>query len=226
LFKHREWVPAATDIRRWPNWQHRIVFVGNCSNPQHASNRVLTDQGILRRPDLVELLLSGFSSQTLCLRTWDELEEFRRCSTTKPILILDASQAAVFGTEYRELLLRSAFFIAMPGIASVHTHSFAESIACGCCPIVQQAHRIHQKLKDGLNCVAFQGEEQFPNTIRQVLSMTPQEVDEMKFAARSLYEEYFSPEAIGRQAALAIKRRDQILVKQWSIPSAGNLAAS
>jgi hypothetical protein len=204
LFEHKRWVPANEAILPARDLTYRILFVGNCSPHSHGTNPTLAEQGILRRPEIVDLLLRDFPDDVTCLRTWADLEAFRNEGTMSPILILDASQAAVFAEEYWNLMLRSAFFVAMPGTASVHTHSLAESLACACCPILQEPGLIHRELRPSENCLAFGSPPGFSKTIREALEMRNEDIDKLRTAASKLYHSQFSPESIGKGLANAI----------------------
>ena len=216
LFQHSSWVPARSLLASQAAELRNITvfFSGSMEKPAYAQNTSLPQSGILRRPDILNLLRN--SPQTIDFKyitDWNTAQAMLRSNDRAGVRVVDAQTAGFSGDQYRQILMRSKFFLSMPGIASPHTHALAEALACGCIPIIQNASLVNENFKPLQNCVPFTGENDLLSAIEFAARVSESTWMRMSQEARNLYDTSFSPESIGCRAIEAINSDCDIVLR-------------
>jgi len=106
-------------------------------------------------------------------------------------------------------LARAKFFFACPGVRYPMSHNAVEALAVGTVPIIEYGDDFFPALKDGVNCIGFQGEAGLQNAIERAAAMPDEEWQRLSNNAIQYYERFAEPDAI-IQNLLEAQRQDNV----------------
>lgn len=217
IFDHHDWTPgdAALAEASFKTRTINIFFSGALHKPAYQNCQILNEAGILGRVQIAEFLkLSADVYGIEYVTDYGVSHAMLTDGMRRRVVIVEAQTAGFSGVEYRNILLRARFFLALPGIASIYTHSLVESLSCGLVPIIQKSSQLPAVFVDGRNCLLFSDLNDLCDVIR-----TTEHIDECRWAelsanALQVYRDVFSPEALGRDIWQALQQGKTLKIIQ------------
>jgi hypothetical protein len=173
----------AADERRF-----QLCFVGNCDAERYSNShggRIAVPRAVA-----VSLLLSKFGHLSLEIRRWSEKTKLLKCHD-KPILVVDSFLAGLDAAEYAQTLKDSAFFLVLPGIDSVLTHSLYESLYFGCVPILLDSDELDCNWVHLVNCLKYSCFNSFLQVIETAIQLPAETVAELRRNAMTEFDRVF-----------------------------------
>jgi len=217
VHEHEKWVPSAESVAT-AAYEKRVIdvfFSGALKKPAYTSHHVLDSIGVYGRKMVVDWMLKNATTNGLeYFDDYGKSHGLLKSAARHHLVIVEAQTAGFSGMDYRQILLKSRFFLALPGIDSVHTHSMIEAICCGVVPIVQRSKQLHVEFQHGKTCLIFDSMQDLDAMLEESRTIAEAEWKEMSKNCRLLYEEKFSPEAIGRNALHAIRNGMSLAIIQ------------
>jgi glycosyltransferase involved in cell wall biosynthesis len=176
---------------------------------------MLNDDGILGRVQIADFLkLSPLVTGVEYVTDYAISHAMLTDTIRHHVVIVEAQTAGFSGLEYRNILLRARFFLALPGIASIFTHSLVEALSCGLVPIMQKSTRLPAVFVDGRNCLLFSDLNHLCEVIRKAHTIDNRLWNELSANALTVYRDVFSPEAIGRDIWQALQQGKTLKIIQ------------
>lgn len=133
------------------------------------------------------------------------------------IIALDTSTGfQIPGEDYKKILSRFHFFLALPGILVPNSHNLTEAMSAGCIPIIQDnyAKFLRPRLKDGINAIFFNDLDELSEKIKYLFNIDQKKVSELRNNVKLYYDSYLSPESVLK--AIVANRYDKILIQgEW-----------
>ncbi|MEO8576176.1 MAG: hypothetical protein ABI556_05735 [Gemmatimonadales bacterium] len=181
-----------------PERDIKVFFAGNFKPGDYDEARLVDKFSVETRIALKSRIESSFHAVTMWIKTWEEKEKLRNID--KPILIVDSNKAGLKYDEYFDLLGRSAFFLAMPGIASPNCHNLPEAMSRGCIPIIENAKWFDPlPFVSGVNCIEFRTADGFVPAVREALEMDEEATALLRAGVNEIWERFFQSSAIVRR---------------------------
>ncbi|HEY3854160.1 MAG TPA: exostosin family protein [Verrucomicrobiae bacterium] len=188
-------------------------FAGNIDPAEYDRDSLRSEHGVATRFELVEAVRKNISeTQTVIVETWDEKARLKADLRDK-VVIVNSRKSGLDKEEYFDLLARSRFFLAMPGIWYPWAHNLAEALLMSCIPIIQFPRYISAELVDHENCIVFNQPADLAPAIRRCAELPIEEVQRMTRKARNFYESAFSPEAVVASIAQRPAENIELLIK-------------
>lgn len=166
----------------------RISFVGNCDG------RVYDSCGTVTRAKAKLLLYNEFHDRIHALRVWADKASLSN-DFAADILFMDRMELDLTTEEYCCVLERTVFYLVLPGIGSMRTHSLYECLDMGCIPVMSGYQGLSADWVSGKNCLLFHSDQEFLTVVRDALRMTAPEVERLREAAVQTFERLYSPVA-------------------------------
>lgn len=188
----------------------RILFSGNTDAAAYSNPVIGRVHGKLNRIEVVGALLRHLDGPCLrVIRTKEDLAGQPEAYFPGARLYLwQWSPAASRGLEIRvpndqwhDFLATGDFFLCCPGIVIPQSHNAIEAMAVGTIPILQYAEYFHPALAHGINCIAFSGEADLVEKIREVVRMDAGAVARMRRNVIAYYEKYLHHAAVAAMLA-------------------------
>jgi hypothetical protein len=176
----------------------RIFFSG--ASGAHAYSRDLLPRrfGKLSRPRILALLPELLPRGRLVVAR--SRAQLAAAGSGPPAFVLASGpDARVPQAEWLDTLARADFFLACPGKMMPLCHSLIESLAVGTVPILEHPEYLDPPLAQGVNCLAFQGEEGLARALVQALEMRPAAVARLRRGAHAYYSEHLAPGRFARR---------------------------
>ena len=98
---------------------------------------------------------------------------------------------------YFEALQECDFVLSPPGWCMPVSHNLIEAMFCGAIPITNSGAFMAQPLEVGRDCLGFSGEPDFVAAIEKALSISDQEIEQMRGAVWDYYGRFLEPMAFG-----------------------------
>lgn len=108
-------------------------------------------------------------------------------------------------------LAKADFFLACPGGSMPMCHNLVEAMGAGTVPILEYPEYLDPALKDGVNCLAFSGEDELLKTMRRALKMKSSEIAPMRRAAMDYYRRHFAPGVFASEVMAAPEKEMTLL---------------
>lgn len=194
----------------------RLTLAGNLDPTSYDSIELVTRYSVMTRAAIVRSLAQTHGDACLWIRTWDEKTLLQ--SNRHPIVIVDSYKAGLGPDEYFELLARSEFFLAVPGLNMPNCHNLAESLSVGCVPVVQSPEwRAPLPLVAMVNCVTFDSPASIARAVDFTLHATGEQIGAMRDRVVSMSREFLEPEGFIARIMENVERlrgRNTILLVQ------------
>lgn len=179
--------------RRW-----RLFFGGNCQVGAYRRIKKYKRLKTVDRYSLLQLAMDHFGSQIT--RVVNE-EDYQKQSMTQHqgFVIIDSDDYRIPPHQWLSALSNASFMLAAPGCDYPLSHNCVEAMAIGTIPVLEYDALFHPALQDGVNCVAFRGQQEFLDALTRVASMPEEEVDSIRAGVVEYYQRYLSPESLCRE---------------------------
>jgi len=187
-----------------------LSFIGNCDPTNYSSSHGSLIPVL--RAVAVELLLKKFGHLVLEIRTWNDKSRLNE-RHDRPLLIVDSFLAGLDSAEYTDTLRKSEFFLVLPGISSVLTHSLYECLYCGCVPVLPNSQEFDCHWVHSVNCLKYSCSDSLLLVIEAALRMPLSEIAELRRNAMKEFERVFRLDGIAERivasdcAAIAVRNR-------------------
>ena len=109
--------------------------------------------------------------------------------------------------QWMELMSRSEFFIAPPGVLMPFSHNIIEAMAVGTIPITQYGHMFDPPLLDEETCLSFENEEELRKRIDDAINMSNEEITRMRQNVLEYYDTHLDAKAV---VGKIYERRDEL----------------
>lgn len=172
----------------------RILFAGNSGDPYDNPDieKLFRMVNRKRLNEIVDGMIDGSS-----FRRIDSKSEFHEHGQIKEsTLLLLTKEVKLSIDEWMRALAIADFYIAAPGVSMPFSHNAVEAMAVGAIPIIEYGKMFSPPLEDGVNCVAFSGEDDFIEKIRHCLAMPNHEVARLRAGVIHYYDTYLEPKAV------------------------------
>jgi glycosyltransferase involved in cell wall biosynthesis len=173
--------------------RYSVCFAGNCDPSQYLSSKELDRLGVMSRVRAKEIIQNAFAPITLNIEKWSDKEKLT-LPHTQSIVLSNSYKAGLNFTEYRRLLLKSNFFLALPGLSSPYTHSLYESLSCQCVPILPRSNLTAAGWVHGKNCLLFHDPKSLIECMRIALAADESSIRELRKNAAALFREKYDIE--------------------------------
>ncbi len=111
------------------------------------------------------------------------------------VLVLNTLHVRVDSAHWLDLMATARFFLALPGVSYPMSHNLVEALAVGTIPITEYPELFFPALQDGVNCLTYQGEDDFVETVKRALQMPESERKRLAEGASAYYDSYLAPAA-------------------------------
>jgi hypothetical protein len=193
----------------------RLLFAGTRDDAVYQQRFAFP---LLNRSQILDAIEAGLPGAVTTVRTRAGVASLRMHGERGAALVL-SSQTDERGTErhllsqreYLDLLARSDFFLAPPGVVMPLCHNIVEAMSVGTVPVTNYGHLLSPPLRPDVECIAFSTEAELVAQVRRVLDMTPEEIAELRANVVRYYDLHLSPSAFGR--ALASRREPRLTLR-------------
>lgn len=152
----------------------------------------------VHRSRLLEIALGYFDDRVRRPLRQDDLVELLDRSIDG-FLFADSEAYRIPMDKWLESMATAKFFIAAPGSRYPMSHNCVESLAVGTIPILEYTELFQPPLRDGVNCLAFRGEDGFRRVLKDADQMSPGEVASLRSGAMEYYDKHLSGESLTRK---------------------------
>lgn len=180
-----------------------IYFSGN-SDPKVYDHPIYRNfLHLMSRARMIDAIKSRLSKNEFSLTDLqNQIED--RIDLTKRFVLYEwvrSQDGVVVGNrtsneDWFEQLAKCNFFLGCPGYIQPLCHNLVEAMSVGAIPILEYGDYLNPVLEDGVNCLAFSGEEELISKIRQALCMTEYEITRMRNNVIEYYEQHLSLTAV------------------------------
>ena len=174
------------------NWS--LFFGGHCSQKAYSRIKKYGRMNTVNRYEVVTEVLRLFADKALRIDSDDRLKSAMR-SQQEAFVCIDNLIYRTAAERWMSLLARSDFFLAAPGCDYPFSHNVIEAIAVGTIPVLEYGSLFTPALRDGVNCIGYQGREGLRTAISRIQQLSRAEIIEMRRAVIAYYENHLSPRA-------------------------------
>jgi hypothetical protein len=179
-----------------PQRNQALFFSGNLK-PKFYQD--FDDEGFFGMPGRLDLL-EALKASSLHLQLNPKLEDIKNKAWNKQVLVCDSDCCKVPHEDWREILAKMDYLLAFPGQKMPFCHNVYEAMSVGTIPVLHQKYAalFSPPLADGLHCFTFSDADDFIAVCSKALSTTLDTRHQMHQAVQDYYQQYLTPEAVGR----------------------------
>ncbi|TLX73214.1 hypothetical protein E9993_15600 [Labilibacter sediminis] len=186
-----------------------ILFAGNASE-EHYDNPVLMNHfNVISRSKVINFLKSSNSIKTFYPQN---LNDFHNTYKPQSVLINEINTFKIPIDHFLDILTRTNFFLALPGVTMPLSHNVIEAMACGCIPILQFNHLMSPPLEHNKNCIKFNLLSELQTIIEDIESLSPDEIMRMRNNVINYYQKHLTTQAIASDIINHCKSDNSILL--------------
>jgi hypothetical protein len=128
---------------------------------------------------------------------YTELESYLNDDSIEDaFFLLDSSRVWVPADQWVEVLSSFDFFLATPGVSMPHSHNCIEAMCAGVIPILQYANWFFPALQNGVNCIAFNNNEELLQQIDSIMTMQKENIECMRANVTEYYAQHINPSSV------------------------------
>lgn len=178
--------------RRW-----RLFFGGNCQIGAYGRIKKYKRLKTIDRYSLLQLAFEHFGSQIT--RVVDEVDFQKQSKTQHPgFVVIDSDDYRIPPQKWMGALSIASFMLAAPGCDYPLSHNCVEAMAVGTIPVLEYDALFYPALQDGVNCIAFRGQQGFLSALERVETMSEEQVASIRAGVIEYYQSHLSPESLCR----------------------------
>jgi glycosyltransferase involved in cell wall biosynthesis len=192
----------------------RIGFAGSTGDEVYTGHLAFP---ILGRQEVLATVREHFSGRMAEIGAAAELETVDPSAT--PIVFATTRGRRHVRTthvldtrEYLAFLGRCDFFLAPPGFMMPVCHNVTEAMALRSIPILNYAEWLRPPLEEGVSCISFSTRDELVAAIERALSMSDQEIEEIRRGIAAYFDEHLSVDAFAERLCPVIDRSPTIVV--------------
>ncbi|MEM7248350.1 MAG: hypothetical protein AAF533_23650 [Acidobacteriota bacterium] len=185
--------------RRW-----RLFFAGNAKIGSYARSDLGARFGKLSRVEVLTTLTETLPDERR--RTIDDaatLAELGRESPFAGFALIDFGSLYVPEDRWLETLADAELFLACPGVRMPTCHNVIEAMSVGTVPLLEHPEHFHPALRDGVNCLAFDGRAGLKRRLAEALELSPETIAELRRGVLTYHREHLTAEGFARKLAAA-----------------------
>lgn len=107
-----------------------------------------------------------------------------------PALLTENKTDRIVSQSWLDRLGYARFFLCPPGALHPLSHNLVEALAVGTVPILEYGHVLHPPLRDGVNCLSFNGADQLCEVLDAALAMPEARWEVLHRNAIRYYEQH------------------------------------
>jgi len=172
----------------------RTVFMaGNFD----VSYRLIEKEGVF------ETLYSRLTVRDLVSRTArflqikgaDALQAFLAGDMDQRVIMVDTADYEIPMEQFRPVLARFDFFLALPGVHMPLCHNLVEAMSVGAIPFIQESYAAHvlPALVDGETCITFRDRSDLEAKLEFALTLSDDKTTAMRANVNAYYQSHFTP---------------------------------
>lgn len=182
---------AIRDLRNRPR-HLRIFFSGDTDHYGRVWVRHPTVK--LPRLKVIETLRKRLGDGLTIVESTEALEALAGPTFHNRCVITGSSQVRIAAEDWLPTLASADFFLCPPGIVMPMCHNIIEAMAVGTIPLTNYPEWMDPPLTHLHDCIAFDGEDDLLDKVRQVLALPAEEVARMKANVVDYYERHMRPQ--------------------------------
>jgi hypothetical protein len=195
------------ELRKSEDRNIRVFLGGNLSSEYYDTPKIRERFCLMNRSEVTETAAKAMSAS-------GNLLEIRRPGDAEMLLSGEVSRVGVLMREallplpqWMDMMSRSDFFVAPPGVLMPFSHNIIEAMAIGAVPITEYGHMFDPPLTDGETCLAFNNAEELKMRIVEAAAMEPSLVAELRQNVIDYYDSHLAPAAVVKKI---YDRRDEL----------------
>jgi hypothetical protein len=188
----------------------RIFFSGDTEN--YKRNRIRYPAPKLTRIQVVDTIMERLGDNVLEISDADKFNTLMEGEYVNKCVMLDNTKFRVEADSWLESISIGDFFLCPPGYVMPMCHNVIEAMAVGTIPIINYPEWLNPNLEDGVNCIAFNDEDDLEAKIIRALGMRQEEIKEMKSNVIEYYKRHLDPQGFISKLDSIDKDKIQILM--------------
>lgn len=148
----------------------------------------------LPREPIVQAVIQRLAEARILVEDGAELKRLLDGPYLNRMVLTASSHVRVEFEDWMPTLARADFFLSPPGIVMPMCHNIIEAMAVGTIPITNYPEWLDPPLQPGINCLAFDTEDDLISVIHQALAMRSEEITAMRERVVDYYERHLRPD--------------------------------
>ena len=169
----------------------RFMFSGNVDSVNYGGSGMMDRFGKMNRYESIDLCIN--KSSVMEIKNADEFSALMKEGNRDSLCIVRAGQYRVPKDRWLNTLAHTSFFLALPGVKMPLSHNAVEAMAVGCIPVLSYPEMFEPELQDGVNCIAYDGGKDIVSTVKRVICMDKEKVDELRYNSYCYYDKHLTP---------------------------------
>ncbi len=153
----------------------RLFFSGNVDKKTYSGNQITDKFSILPRYQIIQAL---------------------KALSKNPAVLIESERRRIPFDKWLPALAKCDFFLCPPASHMPWSHNAVEAMAVGAIPLINYPEWFNPPLQHKINCIAFSGEIDLLDRVKEILAMKPEEIKIMRENAIKYYERFLSPAAL------------------------------
>lgn len=112
------------------------------------------------------------------------------------IMIVDRKQTNIKATQLPQYLIRSNFFLALPGVVMPLCHNVIEAMFFGVIPILMHNNLFHPPLINKHNCLIYSSHEELKYILNELKNLSADKINSMRLNVLEYYKNHLSSSAV------------------------------
>lgn len=162
----------------------RMFFAGN-QKTKYGDDKMHRNFGVLSRLDVLSTLKETYASRVV---------SDPKVASERSIVLADSRVTSIAASRWLDAIAESQFFVCCPGSSQPVCHNLVEAMSVGTIPLIEYGDRLTPGLVDGINAITFRGAIGLINAIKRIESLTPGQIETMRFGAAKFYDDYLRGE--------------------------------
>jgi len=111
-------------------------------------------------------------------------------------MIVDRKRTNIKATLLPRYLIRSNFFLALPGVVMPLCHNVIEAMFFGAIPILMHNNLFHPPLVHMHNCLVYSSHEELKHILNELKNLSHEKINFMRLNVLEYYENHLSSSAV------------------------------
>lgn len=188
----------------------RIFFSGDT----HQYTRVWVRYPKIKLPrqHVVDAIKNQLGDELALVHDSQSLRDLLQGDYRRQCVITASSEVRIEFDDWLPTLAQGDFFLCPPGIVMPMCHNIIEAMAVGAIPITNYPEWMDPRLVPGVNCLAFDDEQDLLGALRRALTMDADTIARMKAEVIDYYDRHMRPQVFVERVLGSADRDQPILI--------------